>query len=210
MRPYLLLIMLLVPSFLGANPLPAPAPLQQDSATTRTARIAFVDVDVVLQDSRAVWEALRVLDEEMERRERELLSNMREVRRLQQRLEQQGAVLTPQERRRREQEILDLMEKVDEEEYRFGRDVREKELTVVAPLRRYVLEIVGETARRERYDMVLNGDMVLYASPLVDLTPTVLEELDSRGEELRNLIQQTTGRRRGGIEPGEEVTDERE
>lgn len=175
--------------------LPAPAQLLVgDEATTpslggdRPLRVAFVDMDVVLQDSRAVWEALREVDEEMERREREITTKRRELRRLELRLEQQAAVLSEPERRRREQEIIDLAEELDEIEYRFSRDVREKEQTLIGPLRRMVLELVRDVARRENFDLVLNGELVLYGTDRVDLTMPVLELLDSRGEELRRLL----------------------
>lgn len=142
-----------------------------------------------------MWEALREVDEEMERRERELLAKMRELRRLQQRFEQQGGALSPEARRNRELEIINLMDEVEEEEYRFSRDVRDKEMSIVGPLRRFVLEVVGQTARRKGYDMVLSGEMVLYATPVVDLTPEVIEALEGRGDDLKELVRQPTRRR---------------
>ncbi|MCC5876934.1 MAG: OmpH family outer membrane protein [Candidatus Sumerlaeia bacterium] len=179
----------------------------QDGATTPTGeiRIGFVDMDVVLQDSRAVWEALREVDEEMERRERDLLAKMRELRRLQQRFEQQGGALSPEARRSRELEIINLLDEVEEEEYRFGRDVRDKEAAIVGPLRRFVLEVVGQTARRKGYDMVLSGEMVLYATPVVDLTPAVIEALETRGEDLQRLVRQPTRRPTSTEEAGPEL-----
>lgn len=168
--------------------------LAADVATTpsmspdRPQRVGFVDMDVVLQDSRAVWEVLREVDEEMERRERDITAKRRELRRLELRLEQQGGVLSEAERRRREQEIIALVEEIDEAEYRFSRDVREKEQTLIGPLRRMVLELVRDVARRENFDIVLNGEMVLYGTDPVDLTVPVLQLLDSKGDELRRAL----------------------
>jgi outer membrane protein len=186
----LLALLLLLSSSAGAQTVVA---TDASSTPTLAIRIGFVDMDFVLQDSRVVWEALREVDADMERRERELLAKKRDLRGLELRMEQQGGVLSAAERRRREQEIIDLVNEIDEMEYRFTRHVREKEARIVGPLQRLVLDLVGETARKEGFDLVLRGEMVLYGTPATDLTGAVLRLLESRPEAVNAIISPPPG-----------------
>jgi outer membrane protein len=182
-----------IASLAAAQTTPAPTPAVADIPTTPVVatapvRIAFVDLDLALSESKAVFTLLSEIDEGLQRQERELTARKREVRRLEIELERQGPILSDTERARRQSAILDAVEEIERLETRFQREVRDKERTTVGPLRRRLMEVVAEVGRREGYDLVLNGEMVLFGRERIDLTPAVIAEMDRRAPELRRLL----------------------
>ena len=79
----------------------APLAAREDAPTTPPLRLAFVDVDVALRESRAVMAIMRDIDRDLAGREESLNAKKRELRLREMRLDQQGAVLSASERSRR-------------------------------------------------------------------------------------------------------------
>jgi outer membrane protein len=180
----LLMICLLLPAMAGAQ---EPAP-----AADKPQKIGFVDIEVVLDSSRAIRTIVSEIDADLADRSRDIDSKRLEAQRLRRSLEQQGAVLSEQERRQRQEKALDLLREVDELEFKFSRLVREKQRQSVEPLLEEVIKIIGDVARRENFDLVVRGEVVLYGRESVDLTPAVIREVDSRVEELRKKLSVAT------------------
>lgn len=170
----------------------APVPSVSDRATTenlaRMPRVAFVDIEVVLGQSRAIRSIMSSIDDELAQKSADIDQKRRQARRIQLSLEQQGAVLSDQERRKREQQAIDLLSEVDELEYRFEREVRDRQRDVVEPLLEQVILTIGDVGRRQEFDLIVRGEMVLYGRSAADLTPAVIEEIDKREEQLRESL----------------------
>jgi outer membrane protein len=153
------------------------------------ARVGFVDIEIVLGESRAVRQIAGEIDEELGRRDQEIREKRRELQKLRLSLEQQGSVLSDEERARRQQQALALISDIDEAEYRFNREVRRKQSTVIEPMLEQVVKLIGEVGQREGFDLIVRGETVLWGGRSVDLTPTVIRELDQRTEQLRAAVR---------------------
>jgi len=175
---------------LGAGALLAQSPpktgpvVAGDPATLGSLRIGFVDLDMIFDQSRAIKAAIAVADAEMDARAKRLRELQRDFKGMQTRLDTQGSVISETERRRMQDEMGRMLDEVDELEFRLERDMRDRQRRTIDPVLKAVLVIVGDVGRREGFDMVLRGDVVLYGRNTTDLTGRVFEELDRRGDEL--------------------------
>jgi outer membrane protein len=167
-------------------------PLAADSDTSPTlaqTRFGFVDVELVLAESKAVRGIVEDTDASLAEQEKEVAEKKRELRRLRLSLEQQGPVLSDAERQKRQQQAVQVAEQIDELEYKFERSVRQKQVTVIEPILGEVLRTVGDVGRRDGFDLIVRGEMVLWGGKSVDLTPAVVKEVDARTERIRAAVQ---------------------
>lgn len=153
-----------------------------------TIRVGFVDIDLVLEESRAIRSIITEIDAELADEAGEIESKRAEAMRLRRELEQQDPLLSDDSRRQRQQQILDLLAEVEELELRFRRTIRERQQVSIEPLLEQVVIFIADVAERERFDLVVRGEAVLYGARRVDLTPEVVREIDRRGEELRRRV----------------------
>ncbi len=172
-------------------------PAREDAP--RPLRVGFVDMEIVLDSSRSIRSIVGEMDEELDEETREIESMRREVRRIQLTLEQQGTVLSDSERAARQQRAIELMDNIEEREYRLERKFREQQRTVIGPLLEQIVRVVGDVSVREDFDLVVRGEMVLYGRHTADLTDKVVEELDQREADLRRALGQAAD------EPPDEV-----
>lgn len=182
-------------SFAGRLPAESPVlTVSGDARTTETARaggtkVGFVDIEVALDESRAIRMIVGEVDAELGEHSREIERKRLEVERLRRSLEQQGAILSEQERRQRQDRAVALMREIDEMEFRFSRLFQEKQRETIEPLLEAVIHLIADVAVREGFDLVLRGEMVLYGRDTVDLTPLVIREMDTRADDLRGMIR---------------------
>lgn len=165
-------------------------------------RVGFVDMELVLDESRAIRSIVGRVDEELELENREIEALEREVRRIRLSIEQQDAVLSDGERAERQRRAVELLNEIEDREYRLQRRFREQQRTTIGPLLERIVGIVGDVAAREEFDLVVRGEMVLYGRETADLTFKVIDELDEREEELRSAVGQANDE--AGVEPAED------
>lgn len=168
----------------------APTPAA-DAPTTDTlpVRFGFVDIELVLAESDAIRKIVAEIDEDLAKRDEAIRAKRRELSKLKLSLETQGAVLSQQERDRRQQAAVAMLTEIDEMEYRFDREVKRKQALVIEPMLEEVVKIVGEVGQRDGYDLIVRGEMVLWGAKSVDLTPVVVRELDLQIDRLRSKLQ---------------------
>lgn len=156
-------------------------------------RAGFVDIEVVLDTSNAIRQIMSEMDAELGEQIKVIDAKKREARRLRLTLDQQDSVLSETERQSRQQQALDLLNEIDEMEYKYQRLVRDHERTTIQPLLAQVIRIVGDVGRRDGYDLIVRGEVVLYGRDTVDLTPVIIRELDNRVDELRKAVSTPPG-----------------
>jgi len=173
----------------GANAAPASA-LSDTTATTATLaprppascpRVGFVDMDVVIQGSRAVQGHVRSLEAELEGKRDEIDRKLEEYRRLKEQLDRQQGFLNDEEKARRREELDRRRAEVEDLQYEANRTLRRSEGTLLAPVMEGILAVVEEIARREGFDLVVRGESVIYGAEAVNLTDRVIATLDARG-----------------------------
>lgn len=116
------------------------------------------------------------IESEFAPREQELVALQKEIRKLEDKLAKDGAVMSEAQSNKLEREILskgrDL--KRTREEFRDDLNIRKNEVT--ATLQRQMLEATRAMAKDKDFDIIL-GQGVVYAKESADITNLVLERL---------------------------------
>jgi len=177
-------------------------------------RVGFVDIELIIEESRAIREALQAVDNELAEMARQADLKEREFRRQRFEIDRQERILSPDERARRREELLALQDDIERTNFELDRELARRERQIEPVLER-ILQIVADVAKRENYDLVLRGEVVIYGSERADLTPLVVKELDLRTDEIVGLFrlepseddEPTTGSLRTRRGPGQRAED---
>ncbi|MBX3730040.1 MAG: OmpH family outer membrane protein [Candidatus Sumerlaeia bacterium] len=161
-------------------------------------RIGFVDIELVIENSRALRRGLDTMDEQLAERARVIDRREREFRRLRFELDNQERLITTEDRARRRAELADIQDDINRLRFEFEEEMRSKE-RLIEPVLEKVMNIVADVAERDGFDLVLRGEVVIYGVTSADMTSAVIAELDGREDSVVNLF-------RGGTRPQDGAT----
>jgi outer membrane protein len=149
------------------------------SASSKSPRIGYVDVQEVLSKSRWGGEVEREGKKQMENIQSQLLEKSKVFKEKKDRFEKKIAVLDSKAKRKQSEE-LQMLEHEMNELYRKSQaqysQLQEKLLT---PLFGKLKEVIKQVANKDHYDYVLNKTTIMYYSGIDDLTNRVLVELNN-------------------------------
>lgn len=151
------------------------------AAVAQDQRIAYVDVSYLIDSSPQARAASRQLEQAFGPRQQEVRSKREEYMELAQRLEQEGLVMSDDEREGIEVRLQQLEREITRTEQAFREELNLERSTAFEGVQRAVMEAVSEVAEAEGYDLVI-GQGVLYANDAVDLTSRVLENMEEKFE----------------------------
>jgi outer membrane protein len=141
-------------------------------------RIGFVNMARIEEEAPQLDALRRKFENEFSPREKELVAAQRELKKLEDQLERNGATMSNSQRNKIEREILgrrrDL--KRDTDEFREDLTIRRNE--ELANLNHQVVDVIRDIARVEKFDLIFTSGVV-YASDRVDVTGRVLVKLKS-------------------------------
>jgi len=158
------------------------------SRPARTCCVAFVDVQAILERSRAVSEVLDVLDRSMAQEVRTIQEKEARFSGMRFDYERQQDLLAREERERRRIELGQLRDEIDQLKFELDRKWRAGERQI-EPLLEKVMDVVADVAVREGYEIVVRGEIVIYGRDSANLTSLVVEELDSRSPEVVEMFR---------------------
>lgn len=160
-------------TLVGAGPAPA-----QESV-----KIAYVDMQKALNESRAGKKALGELQKLMEERKSGLQKQKEALEKKKDELDKQGLLLNEETRKGRESEIRtlerDYSRTLSDLKEEFGR--RENEFT--DGIRKDLLKVIEKIGKEGGYTLVLEKQYsaILYAPASIDLTETLIKRYDADG-----------------------------
>ncbi len=139
-------------------------------------RVGFVDGDKVVLES-PQYEALqKELEAEFKRRDNELVAKQKQLKKLEDKLERDGAVMSEDERKRLERDIVSRRRQLKNTVEEFQDDFNLRRSEARQKLQRQVTEVIREVGKAERYDLIFSAGVVYY-SKRVDISDKVLERL---------------------------------
>jgi outer membrane protein len=143
------------------------------------ARIGFVDTVKLMEAAPQAKSAQSKIESEFAPREKELVALQREIKKLEDDLTRDGAVMSESERSKLERKILakrrDL--KRSQDEFRDDLNIRRNE--VLAKLQKDMYQAVVSLAKEQKFDLILSQGVV-YSSDKVDITDSVLKKLKAK------------------------------
>lgn len=164
MKKTLLLISLLAMALLAGN------------AFAENYRIGFVNATRVFEESPQYQAARERLETEFSRREKELLSNQKQLKQLEEKLQRDGAVMSESEAKRLERDILSRSRKLKNAQTEFREDLNLRQNEEFKKLRTQIREVIQDVGKSEKIDLIVS-DGVVYYSKKIDISDLVLEKL---------------------------------
>lgn len=142
-------------------------------------RIGVVNSERILRESTAAKAAQQRLEQEFSRREKELQDTAARIKQLGERLERDLSVLSDADRGRRQREIADLDREFQRRQREFREDLNQRRNEELASVVERANRVIRQIAEQERFDLILQGQETVYASPRLDMTEKVLRALNA-------------------------------
>ncbi len=139
-------------------------------------KVGFVDVPRVLDKAPQAEAARTRIEAEFAPKDRELLRQQKELRKLEDRLIRDRDVMAAAERSRLERQIRTMKREIRRAQEEFRDDLNLRRNQELAKLQRKVVTAIRSLAQQEQFDLII-GDGVLFASRRVDITDKVLGRL---------------------------------
>lgn len=152
----------------------------------RGARIAYIDMDVILSKNKEFRTANQLLDEKITQWKKEIELKKIQLKRLEDQFAVEKILLTPELISDREMEIKDFAsEIVSLQEKRFGPngDMMIQKNQLLKPVQDQVLSIVQDIAKERKYDFVFDRSsdiIMLYSAKNYDISDLVLKRINAQ------------------------------
>jgi len=105
-----------------------------------------------------------------------LLSNQKQLKQLEEKLQRDGAVMSESEVKRLERDILSRSRKLKNAQTEFREDLNLRQNEEFKKLRAQIREVIQEVGKSENIDMIMS-DGVVYYSKRIDISDKVLDKL---------------------------------
>ena len=141
-----------------------------------TYKIGAVNAIRVLEQSPQAERARKMIEEEFTSRDKQLISEQKSIKELEDKFNKDKAILSEQERTKLERDIIsnrrDLKRKQDE----FREDLTYRRNEEMGKIQKQIIQAIQQVAKDNKYDLVLS-EGVLYESPKIDMSGLVIEHL---------------------------------
>lgn len=139
-------------------------------------KIGVVNAQKVLEQAPQAEAARKRLDGEFAPRDKAVTEMQKELRRDEERLEKDGAIMSEPERQKLEREIVAGKRDFKRKQEEFREDLNGRRNEEFGKLQKLIADVILNVAKSGGFDLVLT-DGVLYASDKVDMTDVVLQRL---------------------------------
>lgn len=139
-------------------------------------KIGFVNIAKVLEKAPQAEKAKKRLEKEFSPRDKHLVSQGKEIKKLEEKLSRDAAVMGEAERRKMERQVLSKKREAKRSQQEFSEDFNMRRNEELGKLQRRIVEAVRALAKDEKFDLLLT-DGAIYASDRIDVTSRVQKKL---------------------------------
>jgi outer membrane protein len=143
-------------------------------------KIAVVDYGRLVEESPQAKLALDAIRTEFTPKQREMQQQEVALKAKQDKLEKDGATMTPDQRSRTEKDLRDGARDLQRKKAEVQDDFNARRNEEMSRLQKTLIEEVRVYAKAQNFDIVI-ADGVIYSVPALDITPAILASLQSRG-----------------------------
>ncbi|HFE49096.1 MAG TPA: OmpH family outer membrane protein [Chromatiaceae bacterium] len=154
------------------------------AAAFAESRVAFVDADKVVENSPQYEAARAAIQKEFSRRENDLLSKQKYLKKLEAKAAKNAAIMSESEVKRLERDIITRRRQLKNAKQEFREDLTLRQNEEFNKLRRQVIEVIKEVGKEKNLDLVFSVGVV-YANKRVDISDQVLKRLRKRFKKKR-------------------------
>lgn len=146
------------------------------AAKADNVRIGVVNAVKVLEAAPQAEAARQKLEKEFAPRDRELVAAQQKLKKMEDRLQKDGAIMSQAERERLTQELINRRREIKRNQDEFRDDLNFRRNEEFGKIQRLVVDAIQGVAKEDKYDLIL-GEGVIYASNKVDITKKVIARL---------------------------------
>ena len=145
-------------------------------------RLAFLDAQRILDETKAGKRAKKTMEEYRDSRQKIIDLEENEIKRLQEELFRQQAVLGTDFRRTKEEILQKKLVEYQQQVQEFSRELDGKKRDILLEFNNGLVDVVSRIAEKEGYTFVFDrnaeGGVLLYAKKGFDITDKVIKEYD--------------------------------
>jgi outer membrane protein len=141
-------------------------------------KIAVVDYGRLVEESPQAKSALDAIRNEFTPRQRELQTTQVSLKAKEDRLQKDGATMSPDQRASAEKELRDGAREFQRKQQEVQDDFNARRNEEMSRLQKALIEQVRAYAKTQNLDLVI-ADGVIYATPTIDITPAILAMLQA-------------------------------
>lgn len=149
------------------------------AAFAQDTKIAFVNIAKVVEEAPQAEAATKTLEQEFSPRDKQLVSQQKEFKRLEDKLARDAAIMSETERSKLERDILSGKRRLKNSQDEFRADFNLRRNEELRKLQKLVSEVIQNLGRQEKFDLILTEGIVFY-SERIDITSKVLEQLQTK------------------------------
>jgi outer membrane protein len=139
-------------------------------------KIGFVNIPAVLEKAPQAEKAKKRLEAKFSPRDKQLVSQQKEIQTLEERMTRDSSVMSDSERSNLERNILTKKRDAKRSQQEFSEDFNASRNEELGKLQRRIVEAIREIAKDQNFDLLLT-DGVIYASDKIDVTAQVQQKL---------------------------------
>ncbi|PPD43008.1 MAG: hypothetical protein CTY16_14225 [Methylobacter sp.] len=144
-------------------------------------KIGFVNIPAVLEKAPQAEKAKKRLEQEFSPRDRQLVSQQKEIQSKEERMTRDGSVMGDAERSNLEKDIINKKRDAKRSQQEFSEDFNARRNEELGKLQRRIVEAIRAIAKDQNFDLLLT-DGVIYASEKIDVTAQVQQKLAAMPE----------------------------
>jgi len=155
------------------------------SITTLSAgelKIGFVNAAQVIEEAPQADIARKQLEKEFSPRDKEIIKEQKQLRKLEEKLSRDGPIMSENERVKLDRDIRTRKRELKRAQEEFREDLNIRRNEAFEKLRRRVFEVIVTIAEEQKYDLIVS-DGVVYASKQIDITKLIIQQLN---QEMKN------------------------
>ncbi|HKL77142.1 MAG TPA: OmpH family outer membrane protein [Gammaproteobacteria bacterium] len=146
-------------------------------------KIGYVDVRQAVERSEEAQAAKGQLESQVQERQTELKSRRATIEKLQKELQQQGSLMSEEQRKEKERRLQQAMRDFRRAQQAAQEDIDARKNQVLQDIYDQVSQIIKRIGEQEDFDLILTGPSAMYVAERVDLTPRVVDQLNSSGSD---------------------------
>jgi outer membrane protein len=141
-------------------------------------KIGVVDYGKLVEESPQAKVALEAIRTEFTPRQRDLQNQHATLKSKEDRLQKDGATMSPDQRANSEKDLRDSYRELQRKQQEVQDDFNARRNEEMSRLQKTLIEQVRTYAKAQNFDLVI-ADGVIYTTPTIDITPAILTQLQS-------------------------------
>jgi outer membrane protein len=144
-------------------------------------KIGFVNSDRVLREATPAKAAQTRLEAEFSKRQKEREDAAAKLKAAADKLDKDAPTLGEAERNRRQRDLVEQDRELQRKRREFQEDLNQRKNEELASVVERANKVVKQIYDSEKFDLILQGDVVIFASARVDITDKVIKALNAQG-----------------------------